>query len=84
MYYLVRKDDNLAFIKTNFKNIDFKESGNVLTDFPPKVGCGIIIYDSLPDMWQTTIIESVQKISDDKYSFETKNSSYYIVRNFKI
>ena len=82
MFKLIRKRDNFTFEGDTYKNVRYKMDGNNITEFPPEIGCGIIVFNQLSgiviDYWQTTIIKSVEKINDNKYIIQTKNSEYSV------
>ena len=80
MYTLIRKRDNLRLEGLKFQNIRYKVGGNTLTDFPPEIGCGMVVWSRLRDAWQTTIVKSIEKINDDEYIVHTKNSTYNVKR----
>lgn len=83
MYTLTRKRDNKILKYNSFLNIVYKLDGNSTSDFPPKVGAGIIVFNKgeiKVEHWRTTVIESVEKISDKEYNFTTKNSEYNIIK----
>lgn len=85
MYTLIRKGDNLTFKGEAYKNVRYKTSGNDITEFPPEIGCGIIVFNQVfgivIDYWRTTIVKSIKKINDDEYMIHTKNSTYNVKRN---
>lgn len=78
MYKAVRKRDGLTMIREKYANIEYSPVGNIIHKWPPKKGCGALIYNSISDGWQTTLITEVEKINDDSYIFKTENSEYKI------
>jgi hypothetical protein len=87
MYTLIRKRDEFTFNGDSYKNVRYKMDGNIVTEFPPEIGCGIIVFNQVfgivIDYWQTTTIKSIEKISDDEYIIQTKNSEYRVLRDLK-
>ena len=84
MYTLTRKRDSKVLKYNSFLNIIYKLDGNSTSDFPPKIGSGIIVFDKgsmTTEHWRTTVVKSVEKISDKEYNFTTKNSEYNIKRD---
>lgn len=80
-YKLVRERDGLMILARNFMSVTIhKDMDNDLNEFPPRVGDSVVVYNSMFDNWQTTIIKSVEKINEDEFKFITKNSNYTITR----
>lgn len=87
MYTLIRKRDKFTFKGSAYKNVRYKMDGNTVTEFPPEIGCGIIVFNQvvgiMVDYWRTTIIKTIKKINDNEYIVQTKNSEYKVLRDLK-
>lgn len=80
MYKLVRKRDSLTNFGEKFKSLDHDEDGNHVTDWPPKVGETVLIYNSPFDYWQTTLVTEILELTDEKCIFLTENSKYELTK----
>jgi hypothetical protein len=83
-YKLERERDGMIFIGDNFVSLKHRiGENNLVTSWPPKKGESTLTYNTLQDYWQTTQVEKIISLTDDKCKFETENSVYELIKDFK-
>jgi hypothetical protein len=75
IYRLTRLNDGLVKEGTEVVWIKYKLTGNSLYKTIAK-GRGLVIYRSMGDHWQTTLVQSYKKLEDGTIMFTTENSNY--------
>lgn len=74
-YRLTRLNDDLIKFGEKVVWIAYKPDGNSIYD-EPDVGRGCLIFNSLFDSWQTTLVKSFFIEPDGTILFTTQNSDY--------